>query len=210
MDRFLKVGIPEERFDDFDFIVIPTPHLHMDGFTFFPEEGDTVAKRADLYLKRLDALLNMDLPFHKVGLAHMTCSLLMRENKQYLQVLDAISDMEYAVRFKRMAELGCGVELNMELSELTDENILPSLLRPYRIAKDQGCKFYLGSDAHHPAALDGAIKRFEKMMDLLELTENDKFHIGSRDLEPADQGGQCSAPETANAKSYHSITMPWI
>lgn len=177
MDRFLKIGVPKERYDDFDFMIIPTTHLHMDGFTFFPEEGETVAQRAALYLKRLDALLDMDLPFHKVGLAHMTCSLLMHKDQQYLQVLDTIADEEYAVRFKRMAELGCGIELNMALSELQDESILASLLRPYRIAKSQGCKFYLGSDAHHPEALANAMERFEKIVDLLELTEDDKFHF---------------------------------
>lgn len=175
MDRFLKIGIPKERFDDFGFIIIPTTHLHMDNFTFFPEDADTVEKRAALYLKRLDALLDMDLPFHKVGLAHPTCSLIFLKDRQYLQVLNAISDEEFAARFRRIAELGCGVELNMNLAEMTDESIRDIVLRPYRIAKAQGCKFYLGSDAHHPAALDQAIERFEHMVTFLELTEDDKF-----------------------------------
>ena len=52
------------------------------------------------------------------------------------------------------------------------------VLRPYRIAKDCGCKFYCGSDAHHPKNLDCAKARFERAIDMLELTEKDKFIIG--------------------------------
>lgn len=48
-------------------------------------------------------------------------------------------------------------------------------MRPYRIAKDCGCKFYLGSDAHHPDELEIAKKQFERMIDLLKLEESDKF-----------------------------------
>jgi histidinol phosphatase-like PHP family hydrolase len=44
-----------------------------------------------------------------------------------------------------------------------------------RIAKKKGCKFYLGSDAHHPAPLDAARERFEAIVDALDLTEEDKF-----------------------------------
>ena len=53
-----------------------------------------------------------------------------------------------------------------------------ALLRPFFIAKECGCKFYLGSDAHHPDGLDGAKAIFERAVDLLELTEEDKFVIG--------------------------------
>lgn len=51
------------------------------------------------------------------------------------------------------------------------------ILRIFRVAKECGCKFYFGSDAHHPNELDEAKAIFEKAIDLLELTEEDKFHI---------------------------------
>jgi hypothetical protein len=47
----------------------------------------------------------------------------------------------------------------------------------FRIAKYQGCKFYCGSDAHHPAGLVNSPARFERAIDLLGLQESDKFHI---------------------------------
>ena len=173
MDRFLTVGIPEERYEDFDFIIVPTTHLHMKGFTFLPEE-DTVEKKTALYIKRFEAFLNTGLPFRKVGIAHLTCPLILREEDRYLQVLDGVSDSCFAALFRGCAERGCGIELNMSLRELEGEN-RDRVLRPYRIAKDCGCKFYLGSDAHHPKELKKAPERFRKIVELLELTGEDQF-----------------------------------
>ena len=65
-----------------------------------------------------------------------------------------------------------GIELNSDDARLRAGE---SLLRPYKIAKEQGCKFYLGSDAHSPKSLDEAIGFFEKFVDLLDLKESDKF-----------------------------------
>ena len=51
------------------------------------------------------------------------------------------------------------------------------VLRPYRIAKSCGCKFYCGSDAHHPAGLDKAKAIFERAVDMLGLKEEDKIYL---------------------------------
>lgn len=50
-----------------------------------------------------------------------------------------------------------------------------ALLRIYKTAKIAGCKFYLGSDAHHPKELDAAKGIFERVITLLDLSEDDKF-----------------------------------
>jgi len=49
------------------------------------------------------------------------------------------------------------------------------MLRPYRIAKEMGCKFFLGSDAHTPEVFGRAAKKFNDIIEMLELTEEDKF-----------------------------------
>lgn len=176
MNRFLKIGIPKERFDDFDFIIVPTTHLHMNGFTYLPEE-DNVKDKTRLYIERFEAFLQADLPFEKVGIAHLTCGLIFNNGKddRYVEVLDGISDEKFYELFKKCSELGCGIELNISLSALQNEKIKDSIFRPYRIAKDCGCKFYLGSDSHHPSGFDEAMLRFEKMVETLCLTEDDKF-----------------------------------
>ena len=172
LDRFLTVGVSPEIMKKLDFIIIPTTHLHMHGFTLDGSEG--VEERAKLWCDRLEAVLDMDLPFHKVGIAHLTCSLMYREH--YIEVLKTIPESEYRRLFKKAAEKGVGIELNFPSLNLNDETREPTLL-PYRIAKEEGCKFYFGSDAHHPQELAKAKENFENIIDLLGLEESDKFRL---------------------------------
>jgi histidinol phosphatase-like PHP family hydrolase len=170
-DKFKTLGISRETIDTFDFVIVPTSHLHMQGFTIEPEDT-SVARRAALYMERNHALLDMDLPFTKMGLAHFTCCLLDRGCEgNYGAIMDAITDTEYAEFFTRLAKCGMGLEINTSLEDAS----LRSILRPYRIARDCGCKFYLGSDAHTPNEFKMAHSRFSAMVDALGLTEDDKF-----------------------------------
>ena len=173
----MTVGIPASRFSDFDFIIIPTTHLHMKRFTI--EECDTQSseRRAELLVKRLEALLEMDLPFGKVGIAHLSCPLLdNRSRADYLETLSLIPEEDMNRLFTKAAYLGCGIELNQSDMNFADSET-DTVLRMFRIAKKCGCKFYCGSDAHSPGYFDRTKEIFERAIDLLELTEDDKFHI---------------------------------
>jgi hypothetical protein len=109
MDKLMTVGIPAARFDEFDFIIIPTTHLHMTGFTISNEDAESNERRAQLWVERLDALLHKSLPFGKIGLAHLVCGLIKRESREeYLNVLSLIPDAEMERLFTMAAELGCG------------------------------------------------------------------------------------------------------
>lgn len=176
MDKNLKIGISKEKQKEMDFIIVPTTHLHMTDFTFDKTQNN-VADKTGLYVKRFEAFLNADLPFEKTGIAHLTCSLIHREDDGFLQVLNNVSDKAFETLFKGCAQRKCGVELNIALKFLNDSDKLPTILRPYEIAKKQGCKFYLGSDSHHPNGFAEAPERFEKMINYLNLIEEDKFHI---------------------------------
>jgi len=168
----LTVGVSREVMDQLDFIIIPTNHLHMSGYTCRGDEG--IEERAALCRDRMEAVLNMDLPFHKIGLAHLTCPLLYREN--YLAVLDTVTDGEWHSLFAHAAKVGVGIELNFNSFAHTGD-ALESELRPYRIALEEGCKFYFGSDAHNPGGLARAKENFEHIVDLLDLKEENKFRI---------------------------------
>ena len=170
----MTVGVSRERYELFDFIIIPTTHFHMKGYTLFEEEIANAQTRANAWVKRLDAVLNMDLPFHKVGIAHLTCGLIAPTREEYLEVLRLLPEGEMARLFKKAAELGVGIELNSGDMNFAEEEA-DIVLRPYRIAKACGCKFYCGSDAHHPAGLDKAKSIFERAVDMLGLQEEDKW-----------------------------------
>ena len=154
MRKECVIGLPPERFDDFDFVIIPTTHMHMKG---------------------LEAVLNMNLPFEKIGLAHLTCGLIMKSSREeYLRVLEMISDEDMERLFTKAAKLGVGIEINCSDMQFADEEA-DIVLRPYRIAKKCGCKFYMGSDAHDLGYFDIAKQVFERAIDYLGLEESDKF-----------------------------------
>lgn len=178
LDRFCTLGVPKERYNDFDFIIIPTTHMHMDGFVVNGDEDDK--ERAELWKSRLNAVLDMDLPFGKVGIAHLTCSLMYtKEPLGYVKVVNNISDKDYSELFKKAAEKGVGIELNADWNAL-DDDVFNQVLRPFKIAKSEGCKFYLGSDSHHPEDLEKAMANFTKITEALELEEKDKFILTSK------------------------------
>ena len=174
MDKHRRIGITPETMEKMDFIIIPTTHLHMSGFTI--DECDfSLERRRVQYIERWEALLAADLPFHKVGIAHLTCRLVAKMPPEaHLELFRDISDATYRDLFRETAKRGAGVELNFPIEQYEGE-AREIILRPYRIAKECGCRFYLGSDAHHPKELAGAFARFEEIVSALELTEDDRF-----------------------------------
>ncbi len=177
MNKEFTVGIPKERFSDFDFMIIPTTHLHMTNFTLTAEEAESNEARAKLWVLRFDELMKKDFPWGKVGVAHLACPLINRKSREdYLQTLDLIPSEEMERLFAKAAELGVGIELNSaDMSYKAGEE--ERVLRMFKIAKNQGCKFYCGSDAHHPSGFERAANVYERAVNDLALTENDKFFI---------------------------------
>ena len=176
-NKFQTVGVSKERFDSFGFVIIPTTHFHMDDYTVTAEETATPQARANTWCRRFDELLKKDLPFEKIGIAHLTCGLIAREREIYLETLKLIPETEAGELFTRAAKTGVGIELNASDMGFEPEE-QETVLRIYRIAKAAGCKFYCGSDAHHPKVFEYAKSIFENAVSLLELTENDKFIVG--------------------------------
>ena len=96
--------------------------------------------------------------------------------EEYLEVLSLIPEDKLKILFNRAAKLGVGIELNAsDMNFAEDEAEI--VLRIYKTAKECGCKFYLGSDAHHPRIFNNVKMIFEKAVALLELGEDDKFII---------------------------------
>ena len=172
MNQDFVVGIGPEVRKHLELFVVPFTHMHMSEFV--PKETP-VEERAVLYVHRMNALMNADLPDGKTGIAHMTTPLIARAQwTDHIRLLEMIPDDVFRYAFVRAANRNFGVELNMDLSKYTPEE-MQAVLRPYFIAKECGCKFYLGSDAHGKGALDGAVKRFSDMISALGLQEEHKF-----------------------------------
>lgn len=176
-NKALTVGVSQKRMESLDFVIIPTTHFHMVDYTISKEDAATPENRAKMWVKRLDTLLNMDLPFHKIGIAHLACGLIAPTKEEFLHTLRAIPQAEMERLFTKAAELGVGIELNSDdmYKAQTDAEREAVIMHMFRTAKDCGCKFYLGSDAHHPAGLNNAKAIFEKAVDMLGLLESDKI-----------------------------------
>ncbi len=171
MDFNNVLGVSKERFDSFDFIIVATTHLHLDGNTVrtaiqTPEEA------AFHWVDKLENLLIKDLPFHKIGIAHLTTGHILKHKTT--EAISLIPDTAMYDIFKACAKKGAGIELNVKTINMSDEQ-KEILLRPYFIAKECGCSFYLGSDAHKAGALASAKENFEDVIDKLQLKESDKF-----------------------------------
>ena len=167
--NFFAIG--KDRYDAFDFIIVPINHLHFKGLTR-READTTVESHVERYYERFNALLNSDLPLHKTGLAHPCCSLGTDAGK-YFDYLSLLETPVLEGLFSRAATLGLAIEVNFNALS-ADEDILRKKADIYALAKKAGCKFYLGSDAHTPKGLSSACKKFNAAIDLLDLKEDDK------------------------------------
>ncbi len=175
LDNDGNLAVTEKDYDRFDFIIVSPSHMHI-----CPPAVDETADRTlaeiyqEAYQKGIKQILAMNLPFEKCGIAHFSTSLACKQDP--VGLFDAFSDEEYEDLFGEIAKRGMGVELNLDGSYLTaDEESLQHHLRPYRIAKQMGCTFYLGGDAHTPDSMDLFVPRSKRVVEALGLTEDDKF-----------------------------------
>lgn len=177
MDCSGTIGLLPEHYDLFDFIIISTTHMNL-----FPPSEPDLQTRTDYWRRRMENVLSSDLPFGKVGLAHLTGTNIDNSSWEgHIAVIDQIKDAEFEAYFTRAREIGLGIELNIPMLRYEPKD-LPRILRPYFIAKQCGCKFYLGGDCHRKTGfeegrLDFTIEKFRRMIDALDLHESDKFHI---------------------------------
>lgn len=168
------VGVTKKSAALFDFIVIPPNHMHLNGFVR-PDGIDTPEKMAQLFVRRLDELSRLDLPMEKVGVAHLTGSVLYPEGR-VSDVIRCIAREDVRPIFLRYAERGAAIELNAdafgELREHPDE-----ILRLYRMAKECGCRFYCASDSHRIDGL-GLIRRvLPEVAEMIGLSADDLYKI---------------------------------
>lgn len=175
MDKYFNLSIDPKTIDKLDFLIIPTTHMTHYGCTC--EENVSEEGMAQLWFDRLAALLHMDLPWYKIGIAHLTCDLLTGRYPLSARgrILRRISRESMRVLFEMIAERGAGFELNFhaDCGENKEEN--DYIFSIYELAKEAGCKFYLGSDSHFPNDFDFAPENFRAIIDRLGLEESDKF-----------------------------------
>ena len=177
MDMNFVLGIEKETFDKLDFVILSTTHLQLTGKTV--REGASLKERANICIKRLEKLLGTDfIDFTKVGIPHPASGHASPDNP-FNELFDEIGEENIRRVFTEIAKSGAGVEVNSFDFNFSNKSAAhaEAILKFYGILRECGCKFYMGSDAHHPDALDRAYHSFETAVNELGLTEDEKFKM---------------------------------
>ena len=172
------VGVSPERLAELDFVLISISHFHCTDFTIRAEDAATPEGIARVLLDKLDKLLEMPLPWHKVGLAHLVGQKVSGgDPDRHCQILRLVQGERLTALFKKAAALGVGIELNTATFNFGNEAEQEAVTAFYAHAKDCGCKFYFGSDAHAPFQSVTHWERAQAMADRLALTHEDIFSL---------------------------------
>jgi len=143
-----KVGISPDVAQLFDFVLLPMSHFHMSGDFVRPKGVTSPKSLAGLLVERFKEVVGTGLA---TGIAHpfLPCGFTDRCD----EILALISDAELEECFGLAAEARVSIEVNTgmfpgcrggQMTGFHDE----SFLRVLSVAKQAGCLFHFGSDAH--------------------------------------------------------------
>ena len=155
-----RVALKPESAKLFDYVLVPAHHFHMKNFVR-PVELEEASAVGKLMLARFTECCNIDFVF---GIVHpfMVAGYPGRID----EILSTISDSAFRSVFSHAAEKDKSVELNICMlyqdTKNDQEGFPVEYGRMFAIAKECGCKFHLGSDAHDPERL--APERFTKAL----------------------------------------------
>lgn len=168
------LAITEEYAEQFDMIIVPNSHTHM----MMPKSYyEPYEKHKEFMMQAYMDVINSKLGRYVTSMAHPFEAVCCPYD--YNILINMITDDEFRRMFDATAEKGIAIEVNVaSLFGKTPEEIeREAVMRMYRLAKECGCKFTFGSDAHevlgHIDFANAAAANSTLIADLLELTEDD-------------------------------------
>lgn len=163
------LAITAENAEKFDYLIFPNSHTHM---TMPREYYADKRKMCEFMVRVFMDIMDSPLRGKLVSMAHPFCAVCCPFGYEIL--LGMISDEEYKRCFGACAENGIAVEINLSKvrNYSVDDIIRSNLIRPFRIARECGCKFTFGSDSHTMWHSDN-FKDFYVVSQILGLTQED-------------------------------------
>jgi histidinol phosphatase-like PHP family hydrolase len=166
-----KAGLSRESAERLDFVLIPTSHFHMKGFTV-PESLGGPKEVAALLCERFGEVLDLGLA---TGIAHPFVPLGFRDRVD--DILPLIPDSQFLDLFGRAADLGVAIEASVVMFPSIDHGETAgwhdeALLRVLTLAKRAGCRFFFASDAHNLSEI-GSVLRLAPFAERIGITEDD-------------------------------------
>lgn len=140
-------AITEETAEKFDFIIVPHSHVHETMPSMYTESYD---KHLSYLLEVYDNIINSNVSKYILSMAHPFELVRCPYSNEIL--IDMVSDDTFKRMFDKTAEKNIAVEINTGClyNGRTDEAVQKcAQMRMFRLARDCGCKFTFGSDAHY-------------------------------------------------------------
>lgn len=166
-----SVAITEKVAEQLDFLLVPNSHTHMmmDKKLYRPREAhrDFMVKAFEEIVtcpmsKYVDAIAH---PFEPVGESYEETTLIIActDNNTFKRIFTLCAEKEIALEFNSSA-----------MARVFDSTDNPEEhMRMFSIAKECGCKFSFGSDAHHEAGQTRHIEIAQKCVEKFGITEDD-------------------------------------
>ena len=166
-----KFGITREMAEQLDFVLLPCNHLHMLGFVEQPASGrprDVAEHLLRLFRSAVESGLATAIPHPFTAPGFMD---------RFDALVASVSDAEFLDVCGLAAERGVALEITRGFVPPAPGPDRPSwsLETPLRflgLARQAGCKFTFGSDAHCFADV-GSVADIRPIVDALDLTRDD-------------------------------------
>lgn len=169
------VSVTEEVAEQLDFLLVPNSHTHI---TMPKDFYEPYQKHIDFMIRAYEDIINSNISRYITAVAHPFCAICCPYDREIL--INMISDDTFKRLFDKTANRGIAFELNIDYLNKFKSNYeemeTAAHIRMYRLAKECGCKFIFGSDAHGTKEHERYdIAQF--LADLLELRESDIAEI---------------------------------
>ncbi len=164
------IAITEEVAEQLDFLTVPNSHTHM----MMTREDERDGEKHRLFmLQALHDILDCPMSRYLYSTAHP-----FEANAE--GVISRTSDDEFKRVWTKCAEKGVAFEINTGTYKMISgiafdrPEVFPEqYARMISIAKDCGCKFVFGSDAHRTNRHDGYAALCDRISDAFGITEKD-------------------------------------
>ena len=152
-----KVGLTTKSAALFDYVLLPMSHFQMSGGFIRPKDLAAPEDVASLLMRRFNEAVEIEFI---TGIAHPLLPIGFMDHAD--RIMSLISDAQLADGFGRAAELGVSIEFNTgmfpgstgrESRGFHDD----AFIRVMSLARQAGCFFHFGSDAHNLNHLDGVV-----------------------------------------------------
>lgn len=167
------VGITEECAEKFDFIIVPNSHTHMTMPKEYYRAGNE-ALHLEFMIQAYYDILNSPVSRYILSMAHPFEAVACPYDNNILKKM--ITDDTFKRVFDATAEKNIAVEINTAcFIKHTPQTIVNTDdFRMFNIAKECGCRFTFGSDAHKiPYFRNNYLDICKMMVEALNLKESD-------------------------------------